>query len=86
MQAHAPFYMPPAALRGLKNLFEKRFLRISKNFLKKLLLMLLHQRLFHADSSVHMGPLPHMLDADICFASERVAEDVDPYRSLFFFP
>ena len=48
--------------------------------------MLLLQRLFHADSSVHMGPLPHMLDADICFASERVAKDVDPYRSLFFFP
>ena len=66
--------------------FLKKVLKNLQKLLKKLLLMLLLQRLFHADSSVHMGPLPHMLDADICFASERVAKDVDPYRSLFFFP
>jgi protein-L-isoaspartate O-methyltransferase len=48
------------------------------------LLDLLHHLLFRADCNVSMGPLPHMLDADICFASERVAEVLLPSERHHF--
>ena len=31
----------------------------------------------------HVGPRPHKYGAKISYASERVAEDIDPYRFDF---
>jgi hypothetical protein len=47
------------ALRRLKNLFEKRFLRISKNFWKNLLAEFLAVLFSPNGSRTHVGPLPH---------------------------
>jgi hypothetical protein len=77
--------MPPAALRGLKNLFEKRFLRISKNFWENLLAEFLAVLFSPNGSRTHVGPLPHKIDAKDCFAWER-EEQAPPLPDLISFP
>jgi hypothetical protein len=77
---HTPFVFVKRQRGGT---FEKSSPTPPQNLSKNYLQNLLRFSSDRTNSNVHMGPLPHMLDADICFALERVAKEVTPTEVYF---